>query len=75
VYLKLQSSLLKSFAVLLHSSTLEEVSVRANLALTQKKFVNEITAVDPTEKEELDSDYDGLCAQVVRCPREVLRVC
>lgn len=40
--------------------------MRANLALTQKKFVNELTAVDATDKEELDVEYDGLCAQVVR---------
>jgi hypothetical protein len=39
--------------------------VRANLALTQKKFVNEIVAVDDPDKEELDAEYDGLCAQVV----------
>jgi chromosome transmission fidelity protein 4 len=46
------------------SSALEEISVRANLALSQKKFVNEIVAVDDPDKEELDAEYDGLCAQV-----------
>lgn len=48
------------------SSTLEEVSVRANLVLPQKKFVNEIAAVDDADREELDAEYDSLCAQVVR---------
>lgn len=49
------------------SSALEELSVRSNLALTQKKFFNEVIAVDATDKEELDAEYDSLCAQVVRC--------
>lgn len=43
--------------------------MRANLALTQKKFVDEISAVDAAEKEDLDVEYDGLCAQVVRLTR------
>lgn len=40
--------------------------MRANLVLTQKKFVNETAALDDVEKEEMDVEYDGLCAQVVR---------
>lgn len=47
------------------------MSIRANLALHQKKFVNETSAVDAADKEELELEYDGLCAQVVRYQCEV----
>lgn len=48
------------------SAGLEEISVRANLALTQKKIINEIFPVNADEKDILDEEYDSLCAQVVR---------
>jgi hypothetical protein len=48
------------------SAGLEENSVWANLALTQKKIVNEIFPVNADEKDILDEEYDSLCAQVVR---------
>ena len=47
------------------SAGLEEISVRADLALTQKKIMNEIVPVSPDEKDILDEEYDNLCAQVV----------
>ena len=65
----------QEFAISLVSSALEEVSVRANLALAQKKFVNEVTAVDVAEKEELDAEYGSLCAQVVGCRNDVRCIC
>jgi len=43
---------------------LEELSVRANLALNQKKFMNGIIAVDDADEEELQEEYDALSAQV-----------
>jgi hypothetical protein len=48
------------------SASLEEISVRADLALAQKKIINEIVPVNPDEKDILDEEYDNLCAQVVR---------
>jgi hypothetical protein len=49
----------------LSSMQLEEISVRANLALTQKKFLNEALPLDVEEKAESEEEYATLCAQVV----------
>jgi hypothetical protein len=49
----------------LASMQLEEISVRANLALTQKKFLNEALPLDVEEKAESEEEYAALCAQVV----------
>jgi hypothetical protein len=54
------------FGFLSRSAGLEEISVRANLSLTQKKIINEIFLVNADEKDILDQEYDSLCAQVVR---------
>jgi hypothetical protein len=44
-----------------YSSALEELSVRSNIALSQKKFVRELDY----DSEELAAEYVALCAQVV----------
>jgi hypothetical protein len=41
------------------STILEELSVRSNLALAQKKVMNDL------EDEDFELEYVGLCAQVV----------
>lgn len=43
------------------SSALEELSVRSNIALSQKNFVRELDC----DSEELEAEYVALCAQVV----------
>ena len=43
------------------SSALEELSVRSNIVLSQKKFVGELEL----DSEELETEYIVLCAQVV----------
>jgi hypothetical protein len=45
------------------STALEELSVRCNIALTQKKIVNDMDNNDDTE--EFEREYLTLCAQVV----------
>ncbi len=44
-----------------HSTSLEELSVRSNIALSQKKFLRELDC----DSEELEAEYVALCAQVV----------
>jgi hypothetical protein len=56
----------KYSALTLHptfSTAMEELSVRSNLALTQKKLVNDMCG--GVETEDFDRDYLTLCAQVV----------
>ena len=43
------------------SSALEELSVRSNIALSQKKFLRELDC----DSEDLEAEYVALCAQVV----------
>jgi hypothetical protein len=45
---------------------LEEVSVRATIALNQKKFFNDIISADHENPDDLLEEYDNVCAQVVR---------
>ena len=45
-----------------NSSVLEELSVRSNLALQQKKFVNDMGMED---SEDFEQEYLTLCAQLV----------
>jgi len=45
---------------------LEELSVRSNIALSQKNFVRELEG----NTEELEREYKSLCAQVVSTKNE-----
>ena len=54
----------KYAGVPLFSSALEELSVRANMALVQKKVNNELTSGD-LMGDGFDEEYHTLCAQVV----------
>jgi len=47
-----------------NSSVLEEASVRANLALTQKKFLTDVTASDGLDTHDMKAEYDHFCANV-----------
>ena len=57
---------------LCHSSLLEEVNVRSNLALEQKRFLNELEGV--TEEDELEQEFVKMSAQVVSCAGTSLQV-
>ena len=50
-----------AYGALSKFNALEDLQVRADLSLRQKKFVNESTAPDD---EELMAEYDAMCAQV-----------
>jgi hypothetical protein len=53
------------FFVPIYSAVLEELSVRSNMALAQKKVVHSLVgAADP--EEDFEQKYTTLCAQVVR---------
>lgn len=47
-----------------NSLVLEEASVRATLALTQKKFLTDISASDGLYTQDMEAEYDQLCANV-----------
>eukprot|EP00536_Pseudo-nitzschia_multiseries_P001771 jgi/Psemu1/283259/fgenesh1_pg.22_\ len=50
-------------SILSKSSAMEELSVRSNMALSQKKFVREVER-DSEDAEDLEDEYVALCAQV-----------
>ena len=47
------------------SVALEELSVRAGIALNQKRVVNDLLLVNASEKEDFEDEYQAMCAQVV----------
>ena len=47
-----------------NSLVLEEASVRATLALTQKKFLTDISASDGLDTQDMEAEYHQLCANV-----------
>lgn len=57
----------------IYSNALEELSVRADIALSQKKVIHDIST-EGQEDEEFENEYLALSAQVVRGTMNVLSI-